>query len=357
MFINRTVRPALELHTLYEIELPPHLHMNIRVLQDGKLLAQGRDLVALKEQWAAAGQQQVQHLTHKAYQRSGIQQWDFGDLPESIQTDAGGLPVRAFPCLRVQGNTLELTVDASLASARESHRAGVRRLIRNSLPELERLFKQSIQKTLGNRWLLAKGLSNQTDITADLLEAAFQLTFVPLDEPLPLTEAEFRQRLQRRADFMPQVEKLLQEYAGWLDVRHKILKAMSGSVSLDRALACSDAKAHLERLMARGFMLLHPWAQLQCFSRYLKGIEYRLDKLQGNLPRDRQSMIEFDSLWQPYQDAVKKAGSTSDPLLQEFGWLLEEWRVGLFAQPLGTREPVSLKRLEKRWQEIRAGNN
>ena len=150
---------------------------------------------------------------------------------------------------------------------------------------------------------------------------------------------------------MPQAEKLLQEYAGWLELRHKILKAMSGSVSLDRALACSDAKAHLERIMTRGFMLSQPWAQLQCYSRYLKAIEYRLDKLQGNLARDRQSMIEFDSLWQPYQEALKKSAQP-DAALQEFGWLLEEWRVALFAQPLGTREPVSLKRLEKRWQEI-----
>lgn len=352
-FINRTVRPAMELQQLYDIELPAHLRMNIRVLQGGKLLAQGRDLSALKQQWAEAGQQQVQNLTHQAYQRSDIRQWDFGDLPESIQTDAGGLPVRAFPCLRKRGHEIELTVEPSLAVAQQSHREGVLQLIRGSLPELERLFKQSIQKALGNRWLLAKGLSNQTDITHDLTNAAFQLVFVPLDECLPLTEKEFRLRLERRADFMPMAEKLLQEYAAWLELRHGILKAMSGSVSLDRALACSDAKAHLERLMARGFMERTPWAQLQCYQRYLKAIAYRLDKLQGNLPRDRQSMIEFDSIWQPYQECLKKLNGPIPPVLQEFGWLLEEWRVALFAQPLGSREPVSLKRLEKRWSEVR----
>ena len=67
----------------------------------------------------------MQTLTHQAYQRSGIQQWDFGDLPESIQTDAGGLPVRAFPCLRRQGDELELTVEASQAAAQQAHREGV----------------------------------------------------------------------------------------------------------------------------------------------------------------------------------------------------------------------------------------
>ena len=179
------------------------------------------------------------------------------------------------------------------------------------------------------------------------------LVFVPEDEPLPMTQAEFNQRLQRRSDLVEQAEKLITEFAGWLTLRHRILKSLSGSVSLDRAMAYSDIKAHLERLLQHGFMVEQPWQQLQCYTRYLKAMEYRLDKLQGNLPRDRQSMAEFDSLWQPYNDLLKRINPDEHPDIREFGWLLEEWRVSLFAQPLGTREPVSLKRLNKRWLEIR----
>src|SRR5690606_9930886 len=120
-FINRTVRPPLELSALLEIEVPAHLQMNIRALQDAKVLAQGRDVAALRQQGTPSGQQQVQTRTHQAYQRSGIQQWDFGDLPESIQTDAGGLPVRAFPCRRRQSDEPELTVEASQEAAQQAH--------------------------------------------------------------------------------------------------------------------------------------------------------------------------------------------------------------------------------------------
>ena len=80
-------------------------------------------------------------------------------------------------------------------------------------------------------------------------------------------------------------------------------------------------------------------------------MEYQIDKLQGNLARDRQSMIEFESVFGPWKEAVER-GSANPEALGEFRWLLEEWRVSLFAQPLGTQEPVSLKRLNKRWQEI-----
>jgi ATP-dependent helicase HrpA len=102
-------------------------------------------------------------------------------------------------------------------------------------------------------------------------------------------------------------------------------------------------------------MVQNAWVRLQSFSRYLKAMEYRIEKLQGNGPRDRQSMIEFESLYKPYRQLVDKTQVRFGSELDEFGWLLEEWRVSLFAQPLGTREPVSLKRLTKRWSEIAKG--
>lgn len=121
---------------------------------------------------------------------------------------------------------------------------------------------------------------------------------------------------------------------------------------MDKAMAFSDVKLHLERLLASGFLYQTPWENLTSFSRYLRAMEYRIEKLQGNLPRDRQSIIEFESLFKPWSQAIKEAPIERRPMLEEFGWLLEELRVSLFAQPLGTRVPVSLKRLEKRWTEI-----
>ena len=352
-FLNQNQRPPIEIQTLTQTELPAHLRMNIRIMSDGKVLDQGRDLAALKERWKDAGQQQVQTLTHGDYQLEDIREWNFGDLPESIQSELNGLPVQAFPCLKLHGSQVDLTVEANETIARREHRRGLNRLFRNALSEQERLIKGRIQKQLGNQWLMAKGMGTQQALTEDITEAAFMLVFVPEDEPLPMTQAEFNQRLQRRSDLVEQAEKLITEFAGWLTLRHRILKSLSGSVSLDRAMAYSDIKAHLERLLQHGFMVEQPWQQLQCYTRYLKAMEYRLDKLQGNLPRDRQSMAEFDSLWQPYNDLLKRINPDEHPDIREFGWLLEEWRVSLFAQPLGTREPVSLKRLNKRWLEIR----
>ena len=357
-YLNKDLRPEqIDSEQLTATELPDHLRMNIRVMADRKLIAQGRDLAALKEQYADASQAQIQDLSHSGFQRDQINGWDFGDLPQTTQTEVNGLPVRAFPCLKPakeksEKTDIQLTVEADEFEAARQHRLGVCQLVRRQLPDQERTLKSHIQQTMKGKWLYCKGLGSEAEITADLIQAAFIQVFVPSDEPLPYLEQEFKQRLDRRSELFEHGTKLLTQFIEWITLRHKILKTMGGAVSLDKAMAYSDVKAHLERLLSKGFMQQTPWQRLQSFSRYLKAMDYRLDKLQGNLPRDRQSMIEFESLYKNYTDVLNKVSPRISDELEEFGWLLEEWRVSLFAQPLGTKEPVSLKRLQKRWAEI-----
>jgi ATP-dependent helicase HrpA len=329
--------------------------MNIRIVQDGKQVEQGRDLRALIERFGDAGQVQMLTLSDDRYQRSDIQKWDFGSLPTATETKINGLPVRAFPCLKATKSGVELTVEADSDAALQSHREGVLHLLRQSLSPQERDIKQLIQKSMKPHWLLAKGLGSESELVNDLLSAVFAHILLPQSEPLPRNEDEFNQRLDRRGELWAHAETLMGLFVEWLKIRHQILKHMRGAVSLDKAMAFSDAKAHLERLLERGFMLKADWPRLKSYSRYLKGIEYRLDKLQGNLPRDRQSMIEFESIYTPWRDLTEKNDAALRSTLVEFGWLLEELRISLFAQPLGTQEPVSLKRLQKRWADIVQG--
>ena len=354
-FINRTLRPKIELDVLQNGQLEAHLQMNIRILQDGKQVEQGRDLRALIERFGDAGQVQMLTLSDDRYQRSDIQKWDFGSLPTATETKINGLPVRAFPCLKATKSGVELTVEADSDAALQSHREGVLHLLRQSLSPQERDIKQLIQKSMKPHWLLAKGLGSESELVNDLLSAVFAHILLPQSEPLPRNEDEFNQRLDRRGELWAHAETLMGLFVEWLKIRHQILKHMRGAVSLDKAMAFSDAKAHLERLLERGFMLKADWPRLKSYSRYLKGIEYRLDKLQGNLPRDRQSMIEFESIYTPWRDLTEKNDAALRSTLVEFGWLLEELRISLFAQPLGTQEPVSLKRLQKRWADIVQG--
>jgi ATP-dependent helicase HrpA len=113
-----------------------------------------------------------------------------------------------------------------------------------------------------------------------------------------------------------------------------------------------DIAAQLQRLVPKRFVLETPWQQLQYLPRYLKAITARLDKQRADAPRDAKLMQEAKALEQRYTRRVAELKGVRDARLEDFRWQLEELRVSLFAQELRTPQPVSVKRLEKVWQQI-----
>jgi len=119
--------------------------------------------------------------------------------------------------------------------------------------------------------------------------------------------------------------------------------------------AADDVQDQLNHLIGSEFLTETPWCWLQQFPRYLKAIEYRLDKLgSGAAARDRTGWKEIQHWWRLYRDFVEQHPSSvqSKAALNDFRWMIEEYRVSLFAQPLGTALRVSNKRLERQWQTI-----
>ena len=98
--------------------------------------------------------------------------------------------------------------------------------------------------------------------------------------------------------------------------------------------------------------MLTPWAQLAQLPRYLKGVVMRLDKLRADPLRDAQRLAELRPLGQRWLRTLADRKGTADARLDEFRWLLEELRISLFAQELRTPQPVSVKRLDKVWQQL-----
>jgi ATP-dependent helicase HrpA len=113
-----------------------------------------------------------------------------------------------------------------------------------------------------------------------------------------------------------------------------------------------DVLAHLQRLIVKRFVATTPWAQLQHLPRYLKGITLRLDKLRADPTRDAQKMAELRPAEQRYQRTLADRKGAVDARLIEYRWLLEELRVSFFAQELRTPQPVSVKRLDKAWEQL-----
>jgi ATP-dependent helicase HrpA len=318
---------------------PPHLHMNFLVIDEHeRQLALGKDLAALKKEFSAGIeavlQQEVPGETYRG--------WTMGDLAEIMEIDSGGQTLVGYPALVDEGEAVSLQVFDSPEKARELHRAGVRRLLaiafRDRVRDLERTWAKDPQ--LG-------------PLKEDLVAAAIDRAF--LGEAVPMQAAQFARAVEEgRNRFMLIAQEMARTAAGIL-AEHAVLQKKLTAFAKNFPRESDDVKQQVQRLLAPGWLARTSWARLQHFARYLKAASLRLDKLRVDPARDARLAAEMAPLQAGWsrEAAVQARYGAPTAELEQFGWLLEELRVALFAQELKTPVPVSAKRLAKLWQSMR----
>jgi ATP-dependent helicase HrpA len=319
---------------------PPHLHMNFRVVDDdGRQLASGRDLAALKRE---LGEQARTVLKAEAPVEPSERHtgWTMGALPEILEIERGGQTLVGFPALVDAGDAVTLEVFDSPEQAREAHRSGVRRLLaiafRDRIRDLERSLERDVH--LG-------------PLKSDIVSAALERTF--LADSVPSTAEDFAARVaQGRSRFNLIAQEITRAVSTVLAERAALEKKLA-AIGKPFPQVAAEIREHAERLLARGWVARTPWERLQHFTRYLKAAALRADKLRADPQRDRRLAAEVAALEAPYRrELAARAGAVSAEL-EQFGWLLEELRVALFAQELRTPVPVSAKRLARVWHTVR----
>ncbi len=397
----RLVREATSLDvkpTDFKLDmLPAHLFMNFRVMgDDGRQLGAGRDLGALKAelggqargafqalaglkaaktQLAAAPAQISEQNSAPAHASPAEQaiksivnpilaedtrhtRWDFGELPELLEVRRKGQVLIGFPALVDVGDAVAIDVfdEPEVAAAR--HRAGLRRLfalqVRDTLKHLEKnipdLQKMAVAYMQVGRTPDGGGGGTAEQLRQQIIDVALERAF--LTEPLPTNETAFAQRTEEGRARLVLIAGEVARLAGTILAEYAVA---ARKIKDTRAApeATRDAAEQLQRLMPRDFLAGTPWPALQHFARYLKAIVLRLDKLRGDPARDAERMAEVRAQDQRFWRLVAERKGVQDARLRELRWLLEELRVGLFAQELRTPQPVSVKRLEKVWGQIR----
>jgi ATP-dependent helicase HrpA len=265
-----------------------------------------------------------------------------GDLPELMEIDRGGQTLVGYPALVDAGDGVTLQVFDSPEKARELHRAGVLRLLaiafRDRIRDIERSLARDV--VLG-------------PLKGDVLEAALQRTF--FSESLPTMQAEFTRRVEQGRSRFTLIAQEIARAAGAILAERVALEKKLSSAEKAHPQTVQDIHQQLSRLLASGWLARTPWERLQHLPRYLKAASLRLDKLRADPARDARLGAELASLEQPYRRevAARARHGAPDAAFEQFGWLLEELRVSLFAQELKTPVPVSVKRLTKLWQTLR----
>jgi ATP-dependent helicase HrpA len=335
--------------------LPPHMQVNIRVVNDdGEVIKQSRKIDDLRTELSVDPAEPVRVVEDTRWQRIGIKNWDFGELPKQIELQRGNIQVPAYPTLLDKGEEVHVALVTSLHQAQQQMRAGVRRLY-----VLQQRKQLRSQVSWLPQWdkirLFAAPLMNADSLTRQVTDLIADRAFVSSEKKLPRNEHDFSARLQNSAERIglatQDIAKLLPKlFEGF----HQARLALENMTTTKWKHAVEDIRKQLDALCHDEFLLNTPWNWLVEFPRYFQGIIYRLDRLPaGAIARDESATRELSPLWQRYVERRDRdtAAGTFDPELELYRWMLEEYRVSLFAQPLGTIISVSPQRLEKQWQK------
>ncbi len=292
--------------------------------------------------------------------------WTFGELPELMEIRKAGQVLIGFPALIDCGQHVQIEVYDEPDLALAKHRAGLRRLVALAIKEPLKFLEKNIPgltQMAGAYMLVGRsaeggggggGGGNSTGGTVDelrqqIIELALDRAF--LAEPLPTDAAAFQARIDAgRARLNLIAQEVARLAAGILTEHAAAARKLKDSRPAKEV--AEDVAMQLQRLCPKRFLTTTPYAQLAHFVRYLKAATLRLDKLRADPVRDAQRLAELRPIEQRYWRRVAEMKGGSDARLVEYRWLLEELRVSFFAQELRTPQPVSVKRLDKAWQQL-----
>jgi ATP-dependent helicase HrpA len=332
-------------------ELPPHLQMNLSVIDDsGQELASGRDLSSLRQQLGGAAR-----ITYgggaedSEFERTGLTEWNFGDLPEQVKFKRGGRELMGYPALVDNGETVDLRLlDAADVAAAETRR-GVVRLLRIALAAQ---FKQ-LDKDLARETALAlkfRSFGGPEQLRAALIDAIAARALLG-DDDTPRDAKTFGKQKERAKPRIAVVKQaLLRDVAEILDLHAQVAARLAAKPQFTAAMR--DETSHLAALVPADFITATPWTHLKDLPRYLRGILKRLEKLPASEQRDSRGMAGVLTLQNKVLARRAQVKGEVPSALDDFRWQLEELRISLFAQELKTPYPVSVKRLDKLWDEL-----
>jgi ATP-dependent helicase HrpA len=359
--------------------VPGHLQVSFRAVDErGRAVGSDRDLAELQRRLGDRARSSVARATggdtrapsaavvvrgsgasemNRAAgfaERTGIIEWDVGDLAEVVDTRVAGGVVRGYPALRDDGASVSLRIETTPESAAAATRAGARRLLLLAVASpvsyvLEHLTAAEKLALAASPYSSAKALIE--DARVAVADAVIERTTG--GSPIRTREAFERSRDEFSRVLVDELFQTVSLTARILTASRDVDRAVRSQNSMTLLGALGDVKSQLAGLIHPGFVARTGVTRLAHLPRYLRGALDRVAALADNPGRDRQRMTEFERALVLYSEAggMMPPALDASAALVHTRWLLEEYRVSLFAQPLGTAEPVSLQRIQKALRE------
>jgi len=328
--------------------LPDHLRVRVEVVDKrGTVLGASRDLAELQAQLgtkqrevsqrAARADNAAWRAAREKWETPPASEWKFGNLPASVVvSEQAGVPVQAYPGLQAGEAGVAVRLFATPEEAHAATRGGTRRLLESAL-RYELGWLEKDLRDLRAIGTLTVTLAPLEKLQADALESIRR--WVTSRSVQPLTAAQFERSVgDAKADLRGLVPKLVDWLRETLTLRLALQTHKTPYPGMENDIGS---------LLPPDFLRRTPFARVKELPRYLKGMQARAERWKRDPAKDSSRAREL----QPFVQALSRLGERAG----EFRWLVEEFRVSLFAQELGTAEPVSAVRLEKALRDLAAG--
>ncbi|MGX2948868.1 ATP-dependent RNA helicase HrpA [Frederiksenia canicola] len=328
-------------------QIPAHLRIGFRVVDDkNKTLAESENLDELKFKLKDEVQNTLSNIADDGIEQSGVHLWNFADLPQFYEQKKQHFKVKAYPAIVDEKESVGIKLFETEFEQVKAMQAGLRRLLLLNVPSPIKYLHEKLpnKAKLG---LYFAPFGKVMELIDDCIACAVDKLiddfggFVWSEEKFHQLHEFVRANLnETTVDIAKQVEKNL-------TLAYEISKRLKGKLDFTMAFALSDIQVQLNGLIYPNFVTQTGYTRLADLHRYLTAIDRRLDKLVVDSNADRAKMLRVEQVQNAYQQLLAKLPK-SKPIsdeVREIRYMIEELRVSLFAQQLGTKYPISDKRI------------
>ncbi len=323
------------------------LTMNVRLMDEDRVVEEGRDLQGIKDRWETRGRERFLRLSDRQLRHDGAQSWDFGELPMTTELPGN---ITAFPALVDQDVSVGVRVFDEAQEAADHHRFGLRRLLTLTLGDKFKYLSRHLG--LGPEdYLRYASIGSAKELQREMVFAV-SMTLVDSAKPPPRSQSEFDTLVSAgRSQVIEVGNQLSALMRDTLARYHDIRQQLNDELEKIAPSAVADITEQLEYLIYPGFLTEVSPDCLSHYPRYLNGVQLRIERLLKDPMKDRKHAAQISGFWRDYINRCQ-ADDSYPASLDAFHWLLEEYRISLFSQPLKTAQPVSAKRLKTAWGQI-----
>ncbi|MCK9004699.1 ATP-dependent RNA helicase HrpA [Haemophilus influenzae] len=328
-------------------QIPSHLKMTFRVVdENGKKIAESMNLDELKFNLKDRVQESISAVADDGIEQSGLHIWSFADLPQCYEQKQRGFSVKAFPAIVDEKDAVGIKLFETEFEQSVAMQQGLRRLLLLNVPSPIKYLHEKLpnKAKLG---LYFTPFGRVLDLIDDCIACAVDKLIADFGG-FVWDEAGFEKLRDFVRENLNEVTvDIAQKVEQILTLTYQLNQRLKGKMDFTMAFALSDIKSQLTGLVYQGFVQKSGYDRLPDLQRYLQAIDKRIDKLAQDVNRDRAAMLCVEQVQQAYQQLLAKLPK-SKPIsdeVAEIRYMIEELRVSLFAQQLGTKYQISDKRI------------